>query len=589
YRIGFSCAALLSTLAACQRDNDVKVKPSALGETTEADIVSSESASGLSEEKESVMLDFNWVHDPATLDPAFAFEGASVGIISELFIGLTRLDPENGDVIPYLATSWEAGEDDDGNQTWTFHLRDDVAWVKHDTETSVTSPEKDELKNPLFVNAHDVVFGVKRAINPATASGYAHVLYSIKNAEAVNSGKAGITLEQVGVNALDDRTVQFTMEHPAGFFPAITALWVAYPVPQWAIEEHGDFWADAGRIVTSGPYVLDSWIHGAELNMVKNPYWLNADSVQIDRIEGVMIEDATLSFYMYENGDLDIIAWNYPAYRAMKGDPALASEFRSWPRLMTDGLGFANNKYPFDDPRVRRAFTQAFDRQSYIDYYLQGLGFPATTFAPPGVFGAPEPGSVGLPYNPQAAHSSLQEYLVEKGMSLEQFNDLNITLMVPAGDFMFAAAQVAQQMWSDALGVEVQIQSEEYGVYLQTIDKSTHVDAAPHIFVITWTADYPDENNFVYEVFHAEEGFNWVRRNCLDPICQETTINEFDDLTMRARRAQDPEERIRLYREAERILIEVEVAFAPVLHAEAFVFMKPWLSRPFSPLGVANF
>ena len=170
---------------------------------------------------------------------------------TNLFMGLTRPDPVTGEVLPYLATDWEVSDD---GTVYTFNMRDDIPWVKYNPATGEWAQEVDEEGNPRFVTANDVVYGVKRTIDPATASTYAYVLYNIKNAQPVNEGEEGVTLDDVGVEALDDLTVQFTLEQPAAYFPSIAGMWVANAQPQWAIEEWGNKWTEAGLIVTNGPY-----------------------------------------------------------------------------------------------------------------------------------------------------------------------------------------------------------------------------------------------------------------------------------------------------------------------------------------------
>ncbi|MFN2233695.1 MAG: ABC transporter substrate-binding protein, partial [Anaerolineales bacterium] len=179
------------------------------------------------EMEQPVTLNWNWGTEPPTADPSLATDTTSVDLDGALFVGLTKFDPVTGDVIPYLATEWSAGEDADGNQTWTFKLRDDVAWVNYDPLTGETTQEVDDDGNPRFVNANDVVYGVKRTVDPATGSDYAYVLYIIKNAMDINGGSEELTVDDLGVVALDDYTVQFTLESPAGYFPAIAGMWIA--------------------------------------------------------------------------------------------------------------------------------------------------------------------------------------------------------------------------------------------------------------------------------------------------------------------------------------------------------------------------
>lgn len=135
-----------------------------------------------------VTMNLNLGSEPPTLDPALATDTTSVDVATNIYVGLTNFDPVTSEVVPSLATSWEIGENADGEQTWTFYLRDDVPWVNYDPVTGETTQEVDADGNPRFVNANDVVYGVKRTVDPATGSDYAYVTYVIKNASEINNG-----------------------------------------------------------------------------------------------------------------------------------------------------------------------------------------------------------------------------------------------------------------------------------------------------------------------------------------------------------------------------------------------------------------
>jgi len=531
---------------------------------------------------EPVTLYWNWGTEPPTADPALATDTTSVDFVTNAFVGLTGTDPVTGEVQPALATEWEASED---GLEYTFHLRGDIPWVNYDPTTGETTQEVDEDGNPRFVNANDVVYGVKRTVNPETASDYAYVTYIIKNAEAINSGSEEFTIDDLGVEAVDDMTVKFTLEQPAGYFPSIAGLWVAYPQPQWAIEEWGNKWTEAGLIVTSGRYVMESWIHGGELNLVKNPLWPEADSVQIERIVGAMVTEASTSFAMYENNELDTAGVPSADIDRVKADPVLSAEFVNAPYPCTYYYGFVNNKPPMDDVRVRRAFSMAVDRQSLIDNVTKGGQQPATSFAPPGIFGAPEPGTVGLGTDIPAAQASLQEYLDEKGMTIDDFNALGVTLMHNTSEGHASIAAAIQQMWLDNLGVEVQVENQEWKVYLDTIGNDTDLAEMPHIFRLGWCADYADENNWIHEVFNANSGANRLRRGCVDDTCTEVVGDEFDALTVQAAQEQDPAVRAELYAQAEDMLAREQAAYIPIYHYTTVAVTKPWLTRSYAPVG----
>ena len=562
-------------LVACGPSDSAEVEEPAAEETTAEEPAEEEMA----EDMGPVTLHWNFGTEPPTLDPALATDTTSVDVVGNTFIGLTKFNPVTGAIEPYLATEWESGEDADGNQTWTFHLRDDVAWVNHNPVTGETTQVVDEDGNPRFTNAHDVVYGVKRTIDPETASDYSYVLYIIKNAADVNGGSEELTIDDLGVEALDDWTVQFTLANPAGYFPSIAGMWIAYGMPQWTIEEHGDKWTEAGFIVTNGPYAVESWIHGGQLNLVKNPLWINADDVQIERVEGLMIQEQSTAFALYENNELDTTAVPLPEMDRVLADPSLSADYYSAPVPCTYFYGFVNTIPPFDDVRVRRAFAQSINRQSLIDNILKGGQYPATSFAPPGIFGAPEPGKVGLQYDPDAAAASLQDYLDENGMTIADFNALGITLMHNTSESHALIAAAVQQMWSDALGVEVIVENQEWRVYLKTIANDSPLEEKPHIFRLGWCADYPDENNWIHEVFNSDAGANRVM----------TDDAEFNALTVAAGIAESPEERIALYEQAEQRFAEDMVAYAPIYHYTDVAVTHQWLTRNYPALGANDF
>ncbi len=537
--------------------------------------------------EQPVTLRWNYGTEPPTLDPALASDNVSVDITYNLFSGLTRPDPVTGELTPGLATDWSVSDD---GLVWTFNMRDDIPWVEYDPLTGEFSNVTDDEGNDRYVNANDVVYGVKRTIDPATASDYAYVLYAIENAAAVNSGEEGFTIDDVGVAALDDTTVQFTLEAPAAYFPSIAGMWVAYPQPQWLIESDlGDRWTEAGIINTYGPYGLEEWIHGGTLTLVKNPLYPDADSVQIERVEGTMISEQSTAFAMYENNELDTVEVPLPEMDRVQSDPMLSEELYIAPQACTYYYGFNNQKAPMDDVRVRRALSQAIDRQSLIDNVLKGGQVPATSFAPPGIFGAPEPGTVGLGYDPEAAQASLQEYLDEMGMTVEDFNALGVTLMHNTSESHAQIAAAIQQMWADNLGIEVNVENQEWAVYLDTINADTPIEEAPHVFRLGWCADYADENNWVHEVFNAQEGANRLRRNCTDPNCGDATASEFDEITKQAQLETDPAVRAELYAQAEEILAVEETAYAPIYHYTFVRTTKPWLTRNYPSIGGNDF
>jgi oligopeptide transport system substrate-binding protein len=417
------------------------------------------------------------------------------------------------------------------------------------------------------------------------------VLYIIEGALDYNSGEE-TDPETVGVKALDDYTVEFTLRQPAGYFPGIASMWVARPVYQPIIDEWGARWIEPGYIVTNGPYVMDEWAHEDHMTLIKNPHFYDADSVQIERVYFTMVNAASTAMAMYENNELDN-AYPGPPLEEMdriKEDPVLSQEFVIAPRLCTYYYGFTNNKPPFDDPLVRKAFSAAIDRVSLIENVTKGGQLPANTFAPKGIFGnaASDPDIAPWALDPEMGAEMAQEWLAEAGYpDGEGFP--TITLMHNTSEGHRSIAEAIQAMWRETLGVEVEVTNQEWGVYLETLKSNTPLDQMPQVWRLGWCADYADNNNWVHEVFNCEEGANRLRRNCVDATCSAVEPSEFDELTAQAGRGTDPEVRLELYREAERILVEEEAAYAPIYYYTNPDLTKPWLNRTYQQLGGQHF
>jgi len=495
-------------------------------------------------------INLNLGTEPPTLDPALATDTTSVEVDESLFLGLTDFDDKTMEVIPELATEWTVSDD---GLVWTFKMRKDAVWVHYDPAT-----KKFTKKRP--VTAHDVEYGVKRTLNPETASDYAYVLYIIKNGEAYNSGEITDPAE-VGVKALDDWTVQFTLEQPAAYFGGIAGMWVARPQPKEAIEEFGDKWTEPGNIWTNGAFALDTWEHESRLVLVKNPHWYNAKNVSLQRINYVMVVEASTAFAMYENGELDVCGVPSTEIDRVKADPVLSKEFYQAPYLCTYYLGFDTTEPPVDNKLVRQALSYAVDRQKLIDTVLKGGQKPAKTFACPGIFGSPaeDPNFVGISYDPEKAKQLLADAGYPNG---EGFPEMTYLFNTSEGHRMIA--EFIQQGWKEVLGINVVLANQEWKVYLETIESDP-----PQVWRMGWCADYPDENNWVLENFHSKKGSNRIKWS--NP--------EFDKACEEAAATSDPAKRKELYAKAEKILCVDEAAIIPIYYYTRVVCNKPYVER----------
>lgn len=519
-----------------------------------------------------VRLDTVISTEPPTLDPALSTDSVSVFFVRQMFIGLTSFDPE-ANVVPALATEWDVSDD---GLVWTYKLRDDVHWVHRDPNTG-------EFEDLGPVTAQDVVYGTLRTLDPNTASDYAYVLYILQGAEEFNTADPGAeNFEElksgVGVIAVDDTTIEFTLRAPAAYFPAITGMWVTFPQPQAVIEQYGDNWTEAGLIVTNGPYTLRDWNHGAAIWIEKNPLWVNADEVQIELYGGPIIEEDSTAMALYENNEIDLIAHPpganipLPDLDRVKTDPQLSQELFISPELCTYYYGFVMTKPPFDDVQVRQAFAMAIDRPSMVENVLKGGQEPAHSFVSPGNFGTVaddmEIGSFLLMSSYDEQVQEAQAILAEAGYP--EGEGLNVLLMHNTSEGHAQIAQAVQAMWKEAFPqAQITIENQEWAVYLKTLLPDAPDEEKPHVYRMGWCADYPDSNNWLNEVFHSKSDQNYAKFN--NP--------EFDALVEEAAFEADPATREELYRQAEELLIDEDVAIAPIYYYTYVRLYKPWLTK----------
>jgi oligopeptide transport system substrate-binding protein len=462
--------------------------------------------------------------DPITLDSTMCHTTGNV--IEQLFSGLVELSPEM-EVLPDVARSWEVS---DGGCKYLFHLRDDVRW-------SDGAP----------VTAGDFEYAWKRVLDPATESPVANQLYDAKGAKAFHQGKAGS--EDVGIRALDDVTLAVELERPTGHLPQLLAHHVCYPLPQHVVETHGQAWTEPGSIVTNGPFKLETWQPGESMALVHNPGYHGQFGGNIQRVELCLLSDQSALLQMYESDGLDI--FGLPRSEIDRARQRHASEYVSTPKLETAYLGFDVRQPPFDDPRVRRAFALALDKEWLTDVVLRGYSFPATGgFAPPGMPG--HSAGIGLAYDPDQARQLLAEAGYPGGCG---FPDV-ISLANPSHE---SNAVYLQAQWRENLGVEIICEAMELAPYMDRLNREP-----PPLYFTAWVADYPDPDSFL-RLFSIRRWSGW----------QEKT---FDSLIEEARSALDQSKRVKLYKEADRILID-EAVIVPLTYGQTHLLVKPWVRK----------
>ncbi len=508
--------------------------------------------------------------DVPTLDPSLATDTSSIQIIELAFVGLTRQNEETAAVEPGMAERWEVSPD---GKVWTFYLRRGIPWVRWNGQE--VEQVKDEKGDVRYVTAYDFWYGAIRTLKPETGGEYAYVpAFFIEGAAEFNEGTI-TEPEKVGIKVIDDYTIQFTLKEPVGFFANIAGLWMLRAQPQWLIEEKGDRWTETGAYHSYGPYVMKEWVHDSHIVMVANPFWPdNIPSVPKPKIEEIVFRmlDTSAAFAEYEAGNLDVAGVPLPEMDRVKADPQLSKELHIAPILCTYYYGFNVTKPPFDDARMRLAFSLAVDRQAIVENVTKGGQEPAQWFSRPGLQAAPtlqtHP-NLGVKYDPERAKQLFQEVLNEKyGGDVKNLPP--ITLMVNQVEGHIKIAEAIQQMWKEVLGVDVKLETQEWKVYLNTLNTDP-----PQVWRLGWCQDYPHASNFLKDVFYSTSDNNHTKWG--NP--------EFDRLVDQALRETDESKARELYAQAEDILVAKDAAIIPIYWYTSVAVTKPYVKRTFSVLG----
>jgi oligopeptide transport system substrate-binding protein len=418
------------------------------------------------------------VAEPESLDPCLVQGQPEEEIIGDLMIGLTTSDV-HARPIPGMATHWETSAD---GLTWIFHLRE-ALW-------SDGTP----------VSADDFVFSWQRILDPASAAIYAYFLYPLKNAQPISSGKMPVTA--LGARAVDARTLEVRLEHPAPYLLEMLTHMTMVPQPRHVVRAKGRAWAQPGAYVSNGPYLLSEWVPNGHVTLLKNPRFYDAANVSVRKVIFYPTDDYGAALRRFRAGELDFqdrmpddqIGWirqNIPQTIDLK------------PQLIVDFLSVNMTRKPFDDIRVRQAIDLALNREAIAQKILRGGYGPAYSFVPPTV--ANYPGGVftsskGVP--PMDAIARAQALMAAAGFS--QAHPLRCTYMIrstTAGNYRSVAAAVQQML--ALVHIDIAILPNDMMMFYDTIQQQNY-----DIAQAGWAADFNDASTFL-DLLRIGSGNNW--------------------------------------------------------------------------------
>ncbi len=472
---------------------------------------------------EPVVFKINNGTEPESLDPTVIEGVPEHRLYTALFEGLVTYDPESLDAIPGTAESWEVSDD---ALTWTFYLRKNAKW-------SDGTP----------ITAQQFVDSWIKYLSPETAAVYAYLpAMVIKGAAEYNAGEAGP--ETVAIRALDDYTFQFELTGPAPYVLGMLTHYSFAVLPLHAMEKYGDEWTRPENMVSNGPFVLKNWIPQDKIIVEKNQNYWDKDNVKLDEIVFFATDDGNTATNMYLNGEIDWLTDTPPnRLDEMKLDKGYANNAS----FITYYYEFNTTIAPFDDVRVRKALSMAIDRQELVDKVTRGGQFPAFGLTPPlpGLY----PKVVAFKEDAEAARKLLAEAGFPGGAGFPE-----TTIIYNTNEGHKNIAQYVQQKWTEVLGINVQIENQEWATFLDNRQNQNFQVARSG-----WQGDYVDPNTFLTDLLYSGSGNNDGKYNS----------PEYDALLAKAALMPGGKARFDVLRQAEELAIGQDMAVMPFYYYTA--------------------
>lgn len=473
--------------------------------------------------------------EPASLDPIKAVGLPEAQVARDLFEGLVNQDAQ-GNVIPGVAVSWQSND----NQTYIFTLRKNARWSNGDV-----------------VTAKDFVYSWQRLVDPRNTSPFAWFaqLAGIQNAEEIIAGK--MPVDKLGVVAVDDHTLKVQLNKPVPYFVSLTANFSLFPVPKSTVEKYGSDWTKVGNLVGNGAFKLQDRVVNEKLVLVPNEhYWDHAQTV-LTKVTFVPINQESNATKRYLAGDIDITE-SFPKTLYQKLLKDIPGQVYTPDQLGTYYYAFNTQRAPTNDVRVRKALSYAIDRQIIAEKVLGTGEKPAYRFTP----------DVTAGFKPQAnlLQQQTQEELNAQAKALMQAagygpnNPLKLTLLYNTSESHQKIAIAVASMWKKTLGVDVQLQNQEWKTYIDSRNTGNF-----DVIRASWVGDYNEASTFLSLLTSSHSG-----------NIAKFKSPQYDQLLAQASRETNPTLLTADYNKAEQMIAE-EAPIAPIYQYTNGRLIKPWV------------
>lgn len=523
----------MSLLTGCGGGQD------AAGDTTAA--ANGAQPAGDAAKPEGNVLRYVMSGEPETLDPNMNNYASSSNVLLNLFTGLYQYSADGSGVEPACAESYTVSDD---GLTYTFKLKEGLKW-------SDGSP----------LTAADFEYSWKRELKQETASTAAWQLYYIKNGEAYNNGQC--EADEVGVKAIDDTTLEVVLNNPTPYFVNLTAANNFAPVKKEAVEGAEVWTKSAETYVCNGPFMMGEIKPQEGYTLVKNPNYVFADTVALDGVEMIFIEQAEAALSAYNAGDVDAMSGGSIETQAMTQYDG-SEELHSYDLIGTSYYDF-NCEKEYMTKEVRKALSMAITRDTINEVAVPSKPKSAYAFVPYGIPYADETddfrtkvGNNLVTEDVEAAKQLLADAGYPNGEGLPTLQ-LIITNTKENKD----KAQILQALWKENLGVNVDIVTFESKVYWDE-----HAAGNFDIAFDGWTGDYPDPNTnlSIFNKSRMEKECRWRSEEAL----------RYNDLLEEAATLADNNKRMELFVEMEQILMD-EMPVMPIYFRNTMALVKPYV------------
>ncbi|WP_420411403.1 peptide ABC transporter substrate-binding protein [Roseibium sp.] len=463
--------------------------------------------------------------DPETLDQHKTSTVYEAHILRDLYEGLVAYSSA-GKIIPGVATDWSLSND---GTVYTFNLRDNAKWSNGDP-----------------VTAGDFVFSLQRIMTPDTGAKYANILYPIKNAEAVNKGDK--KPEELGVKAVNDTTLEITLEEPTPYFVDLLAHQTGLPVHPATVDAHGTDFVKPENFVSNGAYTLVEFIPNAHVKATKNAHFHDAGNVNIDTVFYYPTEDRGAALRRFQAGELHTND-DAPTEQVAFMREELGDKFRVAPYLGTYYYALNHEDEALNNPDVRRALSMSIDREFLAEEIWGGVMVAGYSFVPPGIGNYGESAYADYKDMDQIdREDKALELLENAGFGPDK--PLQLTINYNTSENHKNTAVAIADMWKP-LGVEISMVNTDTKTHYAMLRDRQDFDIAR----AGWIGDYSDPQNFLFMVESDNTGFNYARYE--NP--------EYDALMDKAAATVDLEVRAGILRQAEEMFMR-DLPFVPLMY-----------------------